>query len=180
MMIAGLFGAIVAAREYDYNTIIPTFLTAPQRHRAMLAQFTAVFLAGGLLGLVGEVLTITAGVIALPMVDFDLLLSAGAVAQLVAAATLAGAAGAVLGAGVGAMVRNSAGAVTVAVLLLIVAPPLVVQFLNDANWVPSTIVNVISGVGEGPGLPTAFAALAAWGLVPGVIALVVVQRRDVI
>jgi ABC-2 type transport system permease protein len=180
MMIAGLFGAIAAAREYDHLTIVPTFLTTPRRHRAMLAQFTAVFLAGGVLGLAGGVLTISAGVIALTVVDFDLLLSAGAVTRVLAASMLAGAIGAVLGAGTGAVVRNSAGAVTAAVLLLIIAPPLVVQFLNNASWVPSTLVNVISGVGEGPGLPTAFVVLAAWGLIPAAIALVVVQGRDVI
>lgn len=180
MMIAGLFGAIIAAREYDYHTVVPTFLTSPRRHRAVLAKFVAVFLAGGVLGLVGGALTISAGVIALPLVDFDLLLSAGAVVQVLAASMLAGGTGAVLGAGAGEVVRNSAGAVTAAVLLLIVAPPLVVQFLNDASWVPSTVVNVISGVGEEPGLPAALAILAAWGLIPAAIALAVVQKRDVI
>lgn len=180
MMIAGLFGAIAAAREYDHLTIVPTFLVTPQRHRAMLAKFIAVFLAGGVLGLTGGVLTVSAGMIALPLVDFELLLSAAAVTRVLAASTLAGAIGAVLGAGAGAVVRNSAGAVTAAVLLLIVAPPLVVQFLNNANWVPSTLVNVISGVGEGPSLPTAFVILAAWGLIPAAIALGVVQRRDVV
>lgn len=167
MMIAGLFGAIAAAREYDHLTIVPTFLTTPRRYRAMLAKFIAVFVAGGLLGLAGGLLTLLAGTLALPVVDFELLLSAGAF-------------GAVLGAGAGAVVRNSAGAVTAAVLLLIIAPPLVVQFFNNANWVPSTLANTIAGVGEGPGLPAAFVILAAWGLIPAAIALVVVQKRDVV
>lgn len=180
MMGAGLFGAMVAAREYDHHTIVPTFLSTPRRHRAMLAQLTAVLLAGGLLGLLGEVLTLLAAVITLPLVDFDFLLSAGAVVRILAASALAGAAGAVLGAGTGAVVRNSAGAVTAAVLMLIIAPPLVVQFLNNADWVPSTIVNVISGVGQGPSLWAAFAILAAWALVPAIIAIGVVERRDVI
>lgn len=180
MMIAGLFGAIAAAREYDHLTIVPTFLTTPQRYRAMLAKFIAVFVAGGLLGLAGGLLTLLAGTLALPVVDFELLLSAGAVAQVLAASMLAGAVGAVLGAGAGAVVRNSAGAVTAAVLLLIIAPPLVVQFFNNANWVPSTLANAIAGVGEGPGLPAAFVILAAWGLIPAAIALVLVQKRDVV
>jgi hypothetical protein len=102
------------------------------------------------------------------------------VLRILAASALAGAAGAVLGAGTGAVVRNSAGAVTAAVLMLIIAPPLVVQFLNNADWVPSTIANVISGVGEGPGLLPAFAILAAWALIPAAIAIGVVERRDVI
>lgn len=180
MMIAGLFGAIAVAREYDHLTIIPTFLTAPRRYPAMLAQFTAAFLAGGLLGIVGVVLTILAGILTLPLVDFDLLVSAGTVTRLLAASALTGGVGAVLGAGTGAVVRNSAGAVAAVVLLLIVVPPLGVQFLSNADWIPSTLANVISGVGDDPSLPRALALLAAWGLVPMAIALVVRQRRDVI
>ncbi len=36
--IAGFFGAIAVAREYDHHTVIPTFLAEPRRHRAVLAQ----------------------------------------------------------------------------------------------------------------------------------------------
>ncbi len=34
---AGLFGAIAVAREYGHNTVVPTFLASPVRHRAVLA-----------------------------------------------------------------------------------------------------------------------------------------------
>jgi len=179
MMGAGLFGAIAAAREYDHRTVISMFLVSPRRHQAMLAQYVALFLTGGLLGLAGGVLTIVAALICLPMVDFDFLLSAGAVIRILATAALAGGVGAVLGAGVGALVRNSAGAVTAAVLLLIIAPPLAVQFLNNADWVPSTVVNVISGVGEGPSVAASLAILAGWAVVPAIVALFFVHRRDV-
>ena len=30
----GLFGAIAVAREYGHNTVVPTFLNSPRRHRA--------------------------------------------------------------------------------------------------------------------------------------------------
>ncbi len=36
--IAGLFGAIAVAREYGHHTVVPTFLAAPRRARAVLAQ----------------------------------------------------------------------------------------------------------------------------------------------
>jgi ABC-type transport system involved in multi-copper enzyme maturation permease subunit len=181
MMIAGLFGAIAVAREYGHGTVVPTFLIAPRRHRAVLAQLTAVLLAGGLLGLVGEALTVAALAVSLPMTEYGFLVSAGAVTQLIAAAMFAGAAGGVLGAGVGALVRNTGGAVTGAVLLLFIIPPILVQLANEtASWLPSTLVNVVSGVGDEVGVPAALAVLAAWGLIPAVMGLVAVEIRDVV
>lgn len=181
MMVAGLFGAIAVAREYGHGTVVPTFLTAPRRHRAVLAQLTAVLLAGALLGLVGAGLTIAAVAIALPMVDFGFLVSAGAVAQVLAASAFAGGVGAVLGAGAGAVVRNMGGAVTAAVLLLFIVPPIAVQLVSEAaSWVPSTLVNVVSGVSSEVSLAAALAVLAAWALIPAAIGLAAVQKRDVI
>jgi ABC-type transport system involved in multi-copper enzyme maturation permease subunit len=181
MMIAGLFGAIAVAREYGHGTVVPTFLAAPRRHRAVLAQYTAIALAGGLLGLVGATLSAVVVAISVPIVDYDFLVSAADLTQVLAASTFAGAAGALLGAGLGAVVRNTGGAVTAAVLLLIIVPPIVVQLASQAaDWVPSVLANVLSGVAEQPDLLSALAALAAWGLIPAAIGLVAVQRRDVV
>jgi hypothetical protein len=107
MMIAGLFGAIAVAREYGHGTVVPTFLAAPRRHRAVLAQLAAVFVGGGVLGLVGAALTAVSVAVALPLTDYGFMVSAGGVAQVLAASSFAGAAGAVLGAGIGALVRNT-------------------------------------------------------------------------
>jgi ABC-2 type transport system permease protein len=180
MMGAGLFGAIAAARDYDHLMVIPTYLVEPRRRWALTAQFAAILLVGAVLGLIGEALTILAAVVSLPLVDFEFMLSAGGILRILASAALAGGMGALLGAGVGALVRHSAGVVSAAVVLLIIAPPMVVQFVNNADWLPTTIVNVISGVAEQPGLLAAFGLLFAWGLVPAALALLTVQRRDVI
>lgn len=180
MMGAGLFGAIAAARDYDHLMVIPTYLVEPRRRWALTAQFAAIGLVGALLGVFGEALTILAAAVFLPMVDFEFMLSAGAILRIVASAALAGGMGALLGAGLGSLVRHSAGAVSAAVVLLIIAPPMVVQFVNNADWLPTTIVNVISGVADQPGLLAAFGLLFAWGLVPAALALLTVQRRDVI
>lgn len=181
MMIAGLFGAIAVAREYGHGTVVPTFLTAPRRHRAVLAQLAAVLAGGSVLGLVGAALTAVAVAVALPLTDYAFMVSAGGVAQVLAASSFAGAAGAVLGAGIGALVRNTGGAVTGAVLLLIIAPPLIVQLANKAaSWVPNTLANVLSGVSDEVGLVAAGAAIAAWALVPAGIGLISVHRRDVV
>jgi hypothetical protein len=115
------------------------------------------------------------------------MVSAAGVARVLAAAAFAGAVGAVLGAGIGAVVRNTGGAVTAVVLVLIIAPPLIVQLISGtASWVPSPLGAALSGVTpEAAGVESQVSAaaaifgLAAWALVPAVIGLLTVQRRDV-
>ena len=180
MIIAGLFGAIATARDYDHKTIVPMFLLSPNRTAAVSAQLVAVLVAGGLLGVAGEGLTLLAALIALPVTDFDFLMPAGAVAQVTGAAALGGAMGAALGSGVGSLLRNSAAAATATVLLLVIAPPLIVQLSSDERWVPSTLLNAISGVLTEPGVGLSFGVLAIWGLAPVIGALFFVRRRDVV
>jgi ABC-2 type transport system permease protein len=181
MVLAGLFGAIAVAREYGHGTVVPTFLATPRRSRAVLAQLAAVGLAGAVLGLVGAAVTIVGVVLALPTTEYGFMVSAGGVMSVLAASTFAGAAGAVLGGGIGALVRNAGGAVTGIMLVLFVAPPLVVQLVNEAaSWIPSTLATVLSGVTHEVGRPAALVALAIWALIPAVIALVAVQRRDLV
>ncbi len=181
LMGATLFGAIAAAREYGYGTVVPTFLASPRRPRAVLAQLTAVAIVGGILGLIGATLTIIAVALSLPTTEYGFLVSIGVVARLLAAAAYCGAAGAVLGAGIGSVVRNTGGAVTSAVFVLIIAPPLVVQLASStASWMPSTLANVLSGVTSEVSIPAAVGAVALWAFIPAAIGLLVVQRRDIV
>ena len=82
-----------------------------------------------------------------------------------------------------AWVRNVGGAVTSAVLVLIIAPPLIVQLFNgSASWMPGIPANVMSGTATdvaAPAAPAAPAAIAAWAIIPALIGLIAVQRRDV-
>lgn len=188
ILIAGLFGAIAVAREYGHGTVIPTFLSEPRRHRAVLAQLVAVAIGGAVIGLVGTALTVAAVAVALRTTEFEFMVSSADVVRVIAAASFAGAIGAVLGAGIGAIVRNTGGAVTGAVLALIIAPPLIVRLISDASmWVPSALAVALSGVDlEAAGVESqasaaaAILVLAAFALVPAVIGLLLVQRRDVV
>jgi ABC-2 type transport system permease protein len=181
MIGTSLFGAIAVAREYGHKTVVPMFLTAPKRSRAVLAQLTAVLLAGAALALVGQVLVIAGVALALPSTEYGFLVSAGDLTRLLAATTLAGAIGAVLGAGLGSLIRNIGGAVTTAVLVLFVIPPLAAQLVSDAgSWIPPTLFAVVSGVGSDVSLWAALLAVVAWALVPAAAGLVAVQRRDVV
>jgi ABC-2 type transport system permease protein len=178
---AGLFGAIAVAREYGHNTVVPTFLASPRRHRAVLAQLTAVAIGGSVLSLIGAGLTVTAVAVSLPTTDYGFLVSINNVARVIVASGFAGAAGAVLGAGIGAVVRNVGGAVALTVFTFIVAPPLVVQLANGtASWMPANLANVISGTIDDISQPAAIAALVTWALIPALIGVITVQRRDIV
>ena len=181
LILAGLFGAIAVAREYGHDTVVPTFLIEPRRHRAVLAQFVALMLAGGVLGFVGTALTMVAVAIALPATEYDFMISVGDIMQLLAASSFAAATGALLGAGIGSLVRNTGGAVAALVVVLLIAPPLAVQLVSEAiSWVPGALANVASGVANDVGMAAALIAMAAWAAVPAIIGVFVAQRRDVV
>jgi ABC-2 type transport system permease protein len=178
---AGLFGAIAVAREHGHHTVVPTFLASPRRHRAVLAQLTAVAIGGGVLSVIGSGLTVIAVSLALPTTDYVFLVSISNLVQVIAASAVTGAAGAVLGAGIGAVVRNVGGAVTLTVFTFMVAPPLVVQLANDtASWMPANLANVLSGTVDDVSPLAALGALAVWAIVPATLGLLSVQRRDVV
>lgn len=181
LIVAGLFGAIAAAREYATNTVIATYLSAPRRSQALSAQMAAVGLGGAALGFIGAGLTALAVSVSLPLTDYGFMVTAGGLAQVLAASALAGAAGAVLGAGIGTVIRNTGGAVTGTVVVLVIAPPVIVQLANStASWLPSPLANVTSGVAGGTSVAAAVAAMALWALIPALIALWTVERQDVV
>jgi ABC-type transport system involved in multi-copper enzyme maturation permease subunit len=181
MMGTSLFGAIAVAREYGHHTVVPMFLTSPNRTRAVLAQLVAVLMGGAVLALLGQALVVAGVALALPSTGHGFQVSVGDVARLFAATTFAGAIGASLGAGLGALIRNIGGAVTTAVLVLFVIPPLAVQLFGDAgSWIPTALFAVISGVGTDVSLWAALVGILVWALVPAVAGLVAVQRRDVV
>lgn len=180
-MIAGLFGSIAAAREYANNTVIATYLSAPRRSRALSAQMAAVGLGGAALGFIGAGLTAVAVAASLPLTVHGFMVTAGGLAQVLAASTLAGACGAVLGAGIGTVIRNTGGAVTGTVVVLVIAPPVIVQLAGGAApWIPNALANVASGVAGGTSVAAAVAAIACWAAIPALIALWIVQRHDVV
>ena len=181
MLGTALFGTIAAAREYGHHTVVPTFLTTPRRHRAVLAQLTAVAAAGAILALVGQALVVIGVAVALRTTQYDFMVPTGDVAQLLATTTLAGAVGAALGAGLGTVIRNVGGAVTAVVLLLFVIPPMTAPLLTGAGpWIPTNLFAVISGASTDVTLWAALPAIAAWALIPAGAGLLAVDRRDVV
>jgi ABC-type transport system involved in multi-copper enzyme maturation permease subunit len=181
MIGTSLFGAIAVAREYGHRTVVPMFLTSPNRVKAALAQLIAVLIGGAVLAFIGQALVVTGIALALPSTHHGFLVSAPDLARVFGATTFAGAIGAALGAGLGALIRNIGGAVTTAVLLLFVIPPLAAQLFSDAgSWIPPSLLAVISGVSPDVSVWAALLAAAAWAIVPAAAGLVAVHRRDVV
>ncbi len=179
MMVATLFGAIVTAREYTHGTIVPTLLMTPRRLTATSAQMAAVTVGGAVLGLVGGGLAVTAGALSFPAVGHQMMVSAGWMVRLVASAGAAGAAGALMGAGIGVVVRNAGGAAMVAAFAVIIAPPMAAEIFDAAGqWIPSSLITAMAGVNGELTVLAAVAALAAWGLIPAVLGVTSVARRD--
>lgn len=187
VIIGALFGAVAVAREYAHNTVIPTFISTPRRRRVICAQSLAVAGGGAVIGVVGGALSVAVLAAALPGTGFGFLIPTTGVVRVLAAAGFCGAAGALLGAGIGSVVRNPGGAVAGTVLALVIAPPLIVQLIDDAaRWVPAPLAVALSGVPpEAAGVPsqagpgTAAAVLALWGLLPAAAGAATVIRRDV-
>ncbi|MEP7091021.1 MAG: hypothetical protein ABI776_13045, partial [Nocardioidaceae bacterium] len=181
MIGTSLFGAIAVAREYGHHTVVPMFLTSPNRTRAVLAQLIAVLMGGAVLAFLGQALVVVGVALALPSTGYSFLVPAGDLVRIFVTTTLAGAIGASLGAGLGALIRNIGGAVTTAILVLFVIPPLVVQAFTDAaSWIPQSLFAVISGVSPDVSLWAALLAIGAWAVVPAAAGIVAVQRRDVV
>lgn len=181
LAIAGLFGAMAVARDYGHGTVILTFLTTPRRPVAVLAQLAAVFGAGCVLGFAGAGISAASVAVGLTATDFGFMVPAADLAQVLAASTIAGGAGAVLGAGIGALVRNTGGAVTGTIVLLLILPPLAVRAASEtAKWIPNTLANVMSGVDSAISMGAAIGAVVIWAIVPAVIGLVAITRRDVV
>ncbi len=181
LMGSALFGAVAVSREFGHATVVPTFLTSPRRSRTMSAQLAAVMLGGALLSIIGALAVLGSIALALQFTDYAFLVSAGGVLRVVAASVLTGAAGAALGAGIGWLVRNPGGAVTVVVGVLFISPPMVVQLTPDAaSWVPSALAWSISGVTPDPSVPMALLAVGLWAVVPVLVGLFSIQRRDVV
>jgi ABC-2 type transport system permease protein len=181
MMGAALFGAIAVAREYGHLTVVPTYLIEPRRHRALLAQLSAIVLVGAALSVVGAGLIVVALAVTLPATEYTFMVSTGGVLRVLGASAFAGAAGAALGTGVGTMMRNVGGAVTVTFLTMMILPPLVVQLANNAaSWMPATLSTVASGVTTEISTAAAMTAMALWGLVPAALGWVALRHRDVV
>ncbi|MGO8683602.1 MAG: hypothetical protein ACLQUT_03345 [Thermoleophilia bacterium] len=185
LLLAMVFGVIVASSEFRHGTATPTFLAVPERYRVLLAKAVAAGSFGLLFGLLAAAATTVIGLIFVSAKGFSVALSVATMLRYVGGAALASLLLALLGVAVGWLVRQQVAAV-VGVLAwgFVVERILGGLYSSVAPYLPYTAATTLAGhavTGGAAALP--FAAAAA--LVVGVVVVIAViasrttQRRDV-
>lgn len=178
-VLALVLGVLLSAGEHQHGTITTTFLATPDRQRVATAKAAAAAIAGAALA---GVMSIAALLATLPAVlaegaglhaDADVVL---ALAGLLGASALLGAGGTLLGMLVRSQVASVVGIaawglIVESVLSIVIGPGL-------QRWLPGGATNALTGNGE-RSMWVAAAVLAAWVGAIAVVAIPVVQRRDV-
>lgn len=129
-----LLAIVATAGEFRHETASATFLVAPDRVRAVLAKAAAYALAGAALGLVCSALTAAVVLPVLAGKEGALALSGGEIALTFLGVTISSALAGVLGVGVGSLFRSQAIALVVALGVLVVLEPALIQVSREIGF----------------------------------------------
>ena len=151
--------------EFRFGTIVPTFLTTPQRERPVLAKI-------GALGIVAGAISLTVVVVTYLTVTIELLTVKHAsvdyakVVLIALGAMLAYVLMAIIGVALGALLRNQILTVVLAILWVFIAEGIVTLILTQAlhlgyiaKWLPASAVGAVVSVSNDR-MPD---QLPAWG-----------------
>lgn len=181
LLLALVFGTIVASAEFRHNTASATFLATPRRRRVLVAKLVAAAAVGLLFGAVAAGVATGIGLAFVSAKGFAVSLSVATMARYIGGAALGGALLAAVGVGLGSLVRHQ-----VAVIVGVLIWPLAVERLADAlfpsaaPYLPWTAATSLATSGTGSGFsPLPFGAAAA--LVAGVaVAIALVASRTTV
>lgn len=164
-MFALVLGIVAMTSEFRFGTIVPTFLTTPQRERPVLAKIAALAIVAGAISLAVVVVTyLTVSILLLTVkhapVDYT------KIALIALGAMLAYILMAVIGVALGALLRNQILTVVLAILWVFIIEGIVTLILTQAlhwdyiaKWLPASAVGaVVSSTSQR--LPD---QLPAWG-----------------
>ena len=186
-LILGSFGVLLMSSEFTTGMARSTFAAVPKRIPAFVAKFLVVGVVS--FALTG-VSTLLAGLISVPILDnYDLgldLASAQSV-KLLIVNSLYVAAVATIGMSLGSIIRNSAGGIMSLVGLFFVVPIafqlIPGEFFEEARkYLPGNTVDALTAVNHVDGSLEAWQAalvLGAWVVVPAVLAMILLKKRDV-
>lgn len=113
MLVATVFGAIVASGEYRHKTATDTYLDEPNRTRVLGAKIVAAALVGLLFGLIATVITTIAGLAIASGKGYHIAIGSGTVAAYAVGAVGGAALMAAFGVAVGSLIRGQVGALIV-------------------------------------------------------------------
>lgn len=186
-LILGSLGVLLMSSEFTTGMARSTFAAVPKRIPAFVAKLVVVMVSAFLLTAAS---TYIAGLVSVPILDnygltLDLGSSQSVKLLLVNSAYVA--AVAAIGMAMGTLVRNSAGGIMSLVGLFFVAPIafqlIPGEFFEEARkYLPGNTINPLTAVEHVPDTLEAWQAalvLGAWVVVPLVIAMVLLKKRDV-
>jgi ABC-type transport system involved in multi-copper enzyme maturation permease subunit len=186
-LILGSLGVLLMSSEFTTGMARSTFAAVPKRLPAFIAKLVVVMVSAFLLTALS---TYAAGLVSVPILDnyglkLDLASSQSVKLLLVNSAYVA--AVAAIGMALGTLIRNSAGGIMSLVGLFFVAP-IAFQlipgdfFVEARKYLPGNTINPLTAVEHVPETLEVWQAalvLGAWVLVPVVLAMVLLKKRDV-
>jgi ABC-2 type transport system permease protein len=177
-----LTGILVAAGEYRHGTATDTFLTAPRRHRVVIAKLAV----GAALGLATGLMTATTGLgtaAALFQMEGDTLPLGDGEVWLILAGTLGYATlFAVLGVALGTLIRNQVLAVAVALAWIGIVEHILISLAPAVGrWLPAMAGQAVVRAPIEEMLPPlgGLAVLTTYAVVVGAFGLRAAVSRDV-
>jgi ABC-2 type transport system permease protein len=186
-LILGSLGVLLMSSEFTTGMARSTFAAVPKRIPPLAAKLLVVV---AMSFLVTGASTLLAGMVAAPILDsygLSLDLASSQSVKLLLVSSVYVAAVAALGMSLGALLRNSAGGIMSLVGLLFVAP-LAFQlipgdfFVEARKYLPGNTVEPLTAVEHVPDTLEVWQAalvLGAWVVIPVVLAVVLLKRRDV-
>jgi ABC-type transport system involved in multi-copper enzyme maturation permease subunit len=187
VLILGSLGVLLMSSEFTTGMARSTFAAVPKRLPAFGAKAVVVVVASFLVTAVSSVL---AGLVALPILasyDLELDLGSSQSIKLILVKSLYVALVAAIGLALGSIIRNSAGGIMSLVGLFFVAPIALLIIQGDVSeeirkYLPGNTVEPLTAVTHMPETLEAWQAalvLGAWVVLPLVLAMVLLKRRDV-
>ena len=179
-----VLGVIGIGAEYSTGMIRSTLSAAPTRVPALLAKTGVLGVATFMVALASVLVAFVLVQAILSSTTFGVSIGDPEVARMLVGSALYLAFVTMLALSVGAIVRNTAAGISIMVTLLVVMP----AFFPAIPWAPlDEILKYLPGAGESvmafPGQVAhstwvGFAILAAWTVGAGVVAAVLIKRRD--
>jgi ABC-type transport system involved in multi-copper enzyme maturation permease subunit len=186
-LILGSLGVLLMSSEFTTGMARSTFAAVPKRLPAFIAKLVVVMVSAFLLTALS---TYAAGLVSVPILDnYGLKLDLGSAqsVKLLLVNSAYVAAVAAIGMALGTLIRNSAGGIMSLVGLFFVAP-IAFQlipgdfFVEARKYLPGNTINPLTAVEHVPETLEVWQAalvLGAWVLVPVVLAMVLLKKRDV-
>jgi ABC-2 type transport system permease protein len=181
LLLAMVFGVIVASGEFRHGTATATYLATPHRARVLTAKALTAAAFGLLFGLVAAAIASGVGLGFVAARGYQMPVPGGTIARYAAGAVLASGLLAAAGVGLGSLVRSQVGAViTVFAWGLLVEQLVAGQFDGAAPYLPYTAATTLAGATLGGGVePLPFAAAAALVATTATLVALVAARTTV-